>query len=209
MLGFIKKDLLLIKANLKSVIFILIVFGFLAFQGTFDLNFILPIMSLMLFISTFSYDDFNNWNTYACSIPKGRVDVVKAKYLSSFIFAFFTTIVGVLFTLFIASYKNNVDFTYIGSTTLGTCVGIVLMISFIYPIIFKFGSEKGRLLTFAFVFGLGAIAGILAKLVDISSILRILTYVNLYWYIIIPVLSIVLILGSYFISKRIYFKKEF
>lgn len=80
MLGLIKKDFLIIKANLKSMVITFIVYLMLAFQGTFDVTFIIPIIGIMLFISTFSYDDFNNWNSYAVTLPDGRRNVVRAKY---------------------------------------------------------------------------------------------------------------------------------
>ncbi len=67
-----KKDFLLIKANLKSMVIVFIVYLILAFQGTFDVTFIVPLIGIMLFISTFSYDDFNNWNSYAVTLPNGR-----------------------------------------------------------------------------------------------------------------------------------------
>ena len=50
MLGLIKKDLLLIKANLKSMIIIFVIYIMLAFQLTFDVKFIIPIIGIMLFI---------------------------------------------------------------------------------------------------------------------------------------------------------------
>ena len=61
MLGLIKKDFLLIKANLKSMIIIFVIYIMLAFQGTLDVTFIIPLIGIILFLSTFSYDDFNNW----------------------------------------------------------------------------------------------------------------------------------------------------
>ena len=85
MLGLIKKDFLLIKANLKSMIIIFVIYIMLAFQGTFDVTFIIPLIGIMLFISTFSYDDFNNWNSYAVTLPNGRKNVVRAKYIASII----------------------------------------------------------------------------------------------------------------------------
>lgn len=82
MLGLIKKDFLLIKANSKSMVIIFIVYLMLAFQGIFDVTFIVPLIGIMLFISTFSYDDFNNWNSYAVTLPNGRKNVVRAKYIA-------------------------------------------------------------------------------------------------------------------------------
>ena len=44
MLGLIKKDFLLIKANLKSMIIIFMVYFLLAWQGIFDITLIVPII---------------------------------------------------------------------------------------------------------------------------------------------------------------------
>ena len=72
MLGLIKKDFLLIKANLKSLSIIFIVFIVMMFQGSFDVAFVMPLLGIMMFISTFSYDDFNHWNSYAITFPNAR-----------------------------------------------------------------------------------------------------------------------------------------
>lgn len=100
MLGLIKKDFLIIKANLKSMVITFIVYLMLAFQGTFDVTFIIPIIGIMLFISTFSYDDFNNWNSYAVTLPDGRRNVVRAKYIASIIL---TVVLGIISF----SYRNR------------------------------------------------------------------------------------------------------
>lgn len=59
MLGLIKKDLLMVKSNLKVIAIILIVFGVMAIQGQGDLSFIPALTSVMIFMSTFSYDEYN------------------------------------------------------------------------------------------------------------------------------------------------------
>ena len=83
MLGLIKKDFLILKANSKSMAIIFIIYLMMAFQGVFDVTLIVPLIGIMLFISTFSYDDFNNWNSYAVTLPDGRKNVVRAKYISN------------------------------------------------------------------------------------------------------------------------------
>ena len=50
MLGLIKKDFLLIKANLKSMIIIFVIYIMLAFQGTLDVTFIIPLIGIILFL---------------------------------------------------------------------------------------------------------------------------------------------------------------
>ena len=107
MLGLIKKDFLLIKANLKSMIIIFVIYIMLAFQGTFDVTFIIPLIGIMLFISTFSYDDFNNWNSYAVTLPNGRKNVVKAKYIASIILIIMLGILSLVISMGIDYVKTN------------------------------------------------------------------------------------------------------
>ena len=54
MKGLIKKDFLLVKSNIKVLMILFIVFGFMTFNGEMDLSFVLPFMSVVIMISTFS-----------------------------------------------------------------------------------------------------------------------------------------------------------
>lgn len=209
MLGFIKKDLLLVKANLRSLLVVFVMFVILSFQGSFDLNFIIPFMAVMLFISTFSYDDFNKWNTYACSLPAGRRNVVLGKYLASFILALLSSLVGVVLSILLGITKNNLDMMSILTNLAGTMCGVILIIALLYPLIFKFGSEKGRIFMFVVVFLIFAVGGLLANFVDMNGFLNLVRYIDTYWYVLVPILGILFVGGSYLLSKRIYLKKEF
>ena len=75
MLGMIKKDLFMIKNSLKSIIFALIIFVFYTIMFDMDMYFLLPFMTLMISITTFSYDDFNNWHSFASTLPQGKINV--------------------------------------------------------------------------------------------------------------------------------------
>ena len=85
MTGLIKKDLLMIKSNLKMILVILFVFFIMALQGEFDISFVPEFIVVMLFISTFSYDEYNKWDAYAITLPNGRNSVVASKYLATLI----------------------------------------------------------------------------------------------------------------------------
>ena len=65
MLGLIKKDLLMIKSNFKLILIMLVVFFIMALQGEFDISFIPTFIIAMLFMTTFSYDEYNKWDAYA------------------------------------------------------------------------------------------------------------------------------------------------
>ena len=147
MLGLIKKDFLIIKANLKSMVITFIVYLMLASQGTFDVTFIIPIIGIMLFISTFSYDDFNNWNSYAVTLPDGRRNVVRAKYIASIILTVVLGIIALAIGIGISYIKTNaINLNEIISSLMGTVLSSVIIIALLYPIVFKFGATNGRII---------------------------------------------------------------
>ena len=164
MLGLIKKDFLIIKANLKSMVITFIVYLMLAFQGTFDVTFIIPIIGIMLFISTFSYDDFNNWNSYAVTLPDGRRNVVRAKYIASIILTVVLGIIALAIGIGISYIKTNaINLNEIISSLMGTALSSITIISLLYPIVFKFGATNGKIILFAVVFGIGGIVALVSN----------------------------------------------
>ena len=210
MLGLIKKDFLLIKANLKSMVIIFIVYLILAFQGTFDVTFIVPLIGIMLFISTFSYDDFNNWNSYAVTLPNGRKNVVRAKYIASIILTVVLGIGALAIGIGISYTKtNNINLDEIISSLMGTMLSNFIIISLLYPIVFKFGATNGRIILFAVVFGIAGIGAFIAQFVDMTSIINMINRLDSYSLIAIPIISVILIGISYLISNKIYQNKEF
>ncbi len=210
MLGLIKKDFLLIKANLKSMAIIFIVYLILAFQGTFDVTFIIPLIGIMLFISTFSYDDFNNWNSYAVTLPDGRKNVVRAKYIASIILTIILAAVALVIGIGISYTKtNSINLNEIISSLMGTMLSSVIIISLLYPIVFKFGATNGRIILFAVVFGIAGIGALIAQFVDTTPIINMINRLDSYSLIAIPIISVILIGISYLISNKIYQNKEF
>ena len=210
MLGLIKKDFLLIKANLKSMIIIFVIYIMLAFQGTFDVTFIIPLIGIMLFISTFSYDDFNNWNSYAVTLPNGRKNVVRAKYIASIILTIILAIVSLTIGIGISYTKtNSINVDEIMSSLMGTMLSSVIIISLLYPIVFKFGATNGRIILFAVVFGIAGIGALIAQFVDTTPIINMINRLDNYALIAIPIISIILLGISYLISNKIYKNKEF
>ena len=210
MLGLIKKDFLLIKANLKSMIIIFVIYIMLVFQGTLDVTFIIPLIGIILFLSTFSYDDFNNWNSYAVTLPNGRKNVVRAKYIASIILMIILAVVAFSIGIGISYIKtNNINLDEIISSLMGTMLSSVIIISLLYPIVFKFGATNGRIILFAVVFGIAGIGTLIAQFIDMTSIINIINKLDNYLLIAIPIIYIILLGISYLISSKIYQNKEF
>lgn len=210
MLGLIKKDFLIIKANLKSMVITFIVYLMLAFQGTFDVTFIIPIIGIMLFISTFSYDDFNNWNSYAVTLPDGRRNVVRAKYIASIILTVVLEIIALAIGIGISYIKTNaINLNEIISSLMGTALSSITIISLLYPIVFKFGATNGKIILFAVVFGIGGIVALVSNFIDMTSVINMINGLDNYSLIAIPIISVILLGISYLISNKIYQNKEF
>lgn len=210
MIGLIKKDFLLIKANLKQMIIIFVIYLLLTFQGTFDVTFVVPLIGIMLFITTFSYDDFNNWNPYAITLPNGRKNTVRAKYIASIILILILIIVTLTLGIVIGYVKtNSINIEEILSSVMGTLLSSVIIISLLYPIIFKFGATKGRIMLFVVVFGIAGVGAIITQFVDLTFILNMINKLDNYVLIAIPIISIIMLSISYLISNKIYQNKEF
>ena len=209
MLGFIKKDLLMIKSNIKILAILLLIYVVMAFQGQMDLSFLLPFMSVMIMMSTFSYDTFNKWDAYAVTMPNGRKNSVRGKYIATIILISATTILITALTVIISYTKTNViDFENIIGSIVGSIFATILLQSLMYPAMYKFGPEKARIGIFVIIFGIAIIGGVVAKYVDLSSIIKMLESIDAYWMIVFPVAMILMLYISYKISERIYLKKE-
>ena len=210
MFGLIKKDFLLIKANLKSMMIVFIVYLVLTFQGTFDVTFIVPLIGIMLFISTFSYDDFNNWNSYAVTLPNGRKNVVRAKYIASIILTVILGIGALAIGIGISYTKtNSINLDEIISSLMGTMLSSIIIITLLYPIVFKFGATNGRIILFVVVFGIAGIGAFIAQFVDMTFIINMINRLDSYALVAIPIISVILLGISYLISNKIYQSKEF
>lgn len=212
MFGLIRKDLLLIKENLKAMLLIFAVYIMLAVQGVFDMTMLFPLIGIVLIVSTFSYDDFNNWHAYALTLPNGRKNVVRAKYLASIIFVLALVILAFGFEYGVNYVKGNViDWETMISSLIGCLSTCVITISMLYPIIFKFGATNGRVILFVAIFSIFGLGTLIIENVDLTFLVSLMNqlYGNNLMFLLIPLLLMVMLDISYFISARIFQNKEY
>lgn len=209
MMGLIIKDLLLIKENWKQLLIFALIFIVIGLEGNQILTFVPIFLSLMVLLSTFSYDDYNKWNSYAVTLPNGRKNIVRAKYVASI----GLSVLAILFTylmIIISGMMNhqlNLEETTI--TLLGCWSAVVLLQSFMYPLIFKVGLEKGRIFLFVLFIGVSALLGLVFQNIKISLPAEVISFLDHYLVIILPLVMIILLSISYKISEKIVQKKEF
>ena len=209
MFGMIKKDMFMIKNNLKSIMATLIIFIFYTIMFDMNITFFLPFMTLMICISTFSYDDFNNWHSYASVLPSGKVNVVKSKYITTIIFIIVMVFISLLLSICISSFRGSINLDEILSTVIGELFAIVFIMSILFPVLFKYGAEKGRIVMLMVGISIMGIILFITNSIKIRVSNSLIVFLDLYFPIIFLIVAILLISISYFISKRIYLKKEF
>ncbi len=210
MLGFIKKDLAMIKSNFKILAILFILYAIMGFSGEMDISFILPFISVMLMLTTFSYDSFNKWDAYCVTLPDGRKNSVKAKYVATLVMILIITVITTILSILISYYNSkNVDFEIILLSMFANIFGTLIVLSFMYPIIYKLGIEKARISIFIIVFGIAIFGGFILNFIDISSILNTISFLQNYWKEIIIILEVLMLYFSYKISLEINLNKEF
>ena len=95
------------------------------------------------------------------------------------------------------------------SSLMGTMLSSVIIITLLYPIMFKFGATNGRIILFAVVFGIAGIGALISQFVDMTYIINMINGLDSYSLIAIPIISAILLGISYLISNKIYQNKEF
>lgn len=195
------------KGNLKLIIIMLVVFFIMALQGQFNISFIPSFIIVMLFMSIFSYDEYNNWNAYAITLPGGRKNIVKSKFVAGLFLTLLSIIITVVLNCLVSVINSNLKFDDFVSTLLGSVSAIALIQAIMYPFIFKYGMEKGRIILFVLSFAIVGIIVLFSKVINIP--LDIISFFNNYWFIIVPIILTISLFISYKISKKIYLKKEF
>ncbi len=208
MLGLIKKDLLMSRNTLKLYIIIFIFYIFLALNGNDSLSFIPPFISVLVMFTTFSYDNYNKFESFAFSFPNGRRDIVISKYLATIILMIATTLVTIITSLLIGIINNTINYQETIFTFFYTIMFSVIFLAIIYPFIFKFGIEKARIIIFILIFGLSFIIGTLFNYLDTNFLNNVLNFIS-YNYLLLPIITIAILIISYLISKHFYLKKEF
>lgn len=208
MLGLIKKDFLMMRGNLRFLLVILVVFCIVSFTGNGNYSFIPSFISVMLLMSTFSYDEYNQWDLYAITLPGGRKNVIYAKYVSSVLLILLCSVLSSVYSLGIGLVKANISLEEVLFIPLGTFFAILFFLAIILPIIFKFGVEKGRIGLFVIVFGFTGIVSLCFKY-KLSIPISILNFLENYGLFVLPVVAVFFFGVSYMLSQRIYAKKEF
>lgn len=206
MKGLILKDFYTALSYARMLLLYVLFFGGVGLY-TGNISFIctmVVVIAMTITLSSFTYDEFYHWERYAASAPVTRRQIVAAKYLFLFLLSGIFVLGATLFALVNSLLHPDVSILEGVISTLAVCLVSVTFLSLSIPMIYKFGSQKGRTFIMMF-FGLAFVAALLVFNFSGAAPKEIS---------LVPVLAagvgvcLLLILGSYLLAVRIYAQKE-
>ncbi len=151
MKGLLYKDFCVLKKQVKILAVFVVFYAVwsVAAQVPTMMGTMVILLSIMMPISSMSYDEAGQWYRYAFSLPVSRRALVQSKYMLGFLTALgglLVSAIGNLVILSLTNWENALE----SWVTIGACLEVgVIFLSVLIPLLFKFGVEKGRFLIVA------------------------------------------------------------
>lgn len=205
MKGLLLKDFYLLIKYCKSAFVIAVIFTIISCidEGNF-LFLIYPcVVTAMLPVSLYAYDERAKWLSYAGTLPYSKAQLVSVKYIISLFMGLFmiaqSSIIIGCHSLLTGKFVFQNFLTSITPLFMITLAPPALIL----PCVFKFGPEKGRIFYYIIV---GIICGVGVALNFTGE--TPVTLNNRLGTILSLIIVIILFAGSWRLSIRIYNKKE-
>ncbi len=143
MTGLILKDLFNLKRHSKMY---LILIAFYIVLGAVNGDFVMfgsmiTVLAAMMPITSMAYDEKNNWDRYALTMPVSRMNLVLSRYVLGLIFLIVSFAITILFMATLGK-TPLIEAVAFGS---GIFVTGIIFMDIVLPILFKYGVEKGRI----------------------------------------------------------------
>ncbi|MDD1501510.1 ABC-2 transporter permease [Lysinibacillus sp. CNPSo 3705] len=204
MINLILKDVLIQK---KLILFYIATIILYLWAGVPSLLFLGFLYSVIFILNAFAYDEKDNANILLNSLPYTRKEIVSSKYIGSLIF---TTIF--IFIIYVGDFLINGKGDLFIWKEMLLIIGLVMVvISLMFPFSYKFKTQY-LLIALSVLFGIYMLS--ISLLVPINDILRelarkFLTLQETQMYVVASMTVIILFIGSWLLSIRIYERKAF
>ena len=216
MLGLLEKDFRLLKGQKNFFLIILLITVFLSLnsEDNFAVTYLTFIAGFMT-ISSFGYDDNGNCMPFLLTLPVSRRLYVKSKYVLGFLLTFIGWLAGMVISMVTAFLHKAPPTAEAVLAQLAWVFLWMIILSFVLPMLFKFGAEKGRMATLAMMLVFMAIVFAFTKLaegmgMDMDACRNALAGQQIIVLVAgLAVVALILVLISYFISVKIVQKKEY
>lgn len=219
MFSLILKDILIQKKTVlfSLVYFIVLIFAFQYLQYS-TLTICVVALSYMLVVTACAHDDKNKAETVLNSLPLRRSDIVLSKYLSVLVYY----MLGVILYFILSAAANLAalpvkvhPITVEG--LIGSLLAVVLMNGIYFPVFFKFGYLKSRVVSFimffAVFFGFSFVVSALQEFGKNETVIKVLNFLSkisdMQAAVGLIALTAAILALSYMLSLKYYRAKEF
>ena len=171
MIALLRKDIYVADKQARLLIVLALIFCLIPNMGAFSSTYAL-MTAFMIPINSLAYDDKSKWDKYAAMLPYRISELVGSKYLLCVIYtglAFLIVAVGMAVQGLVVT-KAGIDWTELWETELVLIVTMAFIMNLTLPMLYRFGTERGRMLM---ILMLGAALGMGLGLVKIVKTLHI------------------------------------
>ena len=142
MIGLILKDIYNLKKQSKIYLILLVFYFFMGMANRSISMFgtMLSVLAAMLPVTAMAYDEKNNWERYALTMPLSRKDMVLSRYILGLLFAFIAFIISMASSVFL----SNESFGESVAVNVGTLCFVLLLMAIIFPILLNLESKKAE-----------------------------------------------------------------
>lgn len=200
--GFLKRDFYLISASIRIYLLFIAAFGILVVFTDMSSGFMMlyvAIFAMSSMTGLFNYDEFNHWTAYAATVPNGRRDMVKARYVLLLLVTAGVTVIQLLVGTLAREAGS------LGSAALYS--GMILIYAAIsMPVGYYFGGTRARMVTVVLVAFIAGAAAIFGTFLNISTSFGKVSLPPEFLFL--PILGLGLVAVSYRVSLGVMAKKE-
>lgn len=147
MKGLFKKDLLLLKSQIKYIVMIVVICLIMAYanSGFAYISSYLTFMGTGLVFNSFSYDMYHNEMTYLFALPISKKEYCIEKYIYAFTITFISWLIAFLIT---SATHINLETVIV---QLAMLFSGFIYLSITIPIVIRYGREKATIIVLMLV----------------------------------------------------------
>ena len=207
MKGLLYKEFLSLKKYLNALLLLLILYLGVSIYSK-EVSFLAgfsAMAAVIVVFSSFTYDNYANWNCYALSLPLSRKRLVQGRYLFSLITIAVCLLVNLVYGGLILLYSHQPASIVLDSSLAVTGISL-LLVSLIIPIAYRFGVDRGRIYVAIIAFCIVAMSTVVQN--NLSVIDRLISTFDSFL-LFLPLFLALVVLLSYQISYHICQSKEY
>ena len=204
MIGLLKKDLYVADKSGRLLLVLALVFSMVPSLGAFGSTYAM-MLAVMMPLNSIAYDERCKWDRYAAMLPCRAGQLVWSKYLLSYLYTLLGGGTIVLGAFLRGVTTGAADWKETGEICVMLAVVMLFVTALSLPMLYRFGSEKGRLaMILCMGIGVGAAMGLMGIFGELPKLPELPLPV-------VFVLAAVLAAGATYVSFRLsvhFYKKR-